>query len=437
MNDHPTPVRTDSADPAADAFHALFDGLPRQGPGSDNTTRRLLRDAGRLPARPRILDGGCGQGRAALLLAQEAAARVTAVDTYQSALDTLTAEAARQCLDQQITTLNCSMDQLPFPDHSFDVIWCEGAVYTVGFDHALRTWHRLLAPGGVLVLTEIEWSTPTPSTAARTYWEAAYPLRTHAANTDAAQAAGYQVTTHWPLPESDWWTEYYTPLTARIAHTEPTTPGIAQAREAANQEIALRRAHSGDYHYAAYLLRPEPNTPSTPKNGHTMTTWNTRAETSDDITAIHDVNAAAFDTTNEADLVDALRADSSWIEGLSLVTTNENGTVVGHALLTRCHIGDIPALCLAPCAVLPDYQRTGAGSAAIRAALKAAKDMGEHYVTVLGHPTYYPRFGFTRASTHGIGLNIEVPDEALMAMTLDDSHPLPTGTIHYAAPFGI
>lgn len=106
-------------------------------------------------------------------------------------------------------------------------------------------------------------------------------------------------------------------------------------------------------------------------------------------------------------------------------------------MLTRCHIGDTPALCPAPVAVLPEYQKTGAGSAAIRAALRAAKDMGERYVTVLGHPAYYPRFGFTGASAHGIRLSIEVPDEAMMALTLDEAHPLPGGTVRYAAPFGI
>ncbi|MFG2227404.1 GNAT family N-acetyltransferase [Streptomyces sp. NPDC048644] len=152
---------------------------------------------------------------------------------------------------------------------------------------------------------------------------------------------------------------------------------------------------------------------------------------------MRDINLAAFETPAEADLVDVLRADSSWIDGLSFVSTDEDGKAIGHALLTRCHIGDTPALCLAPCAVRPAYQNSGAGSAAIRAALKAAKEMGEYYVTVLGHPTYYPRFGFTRASTHGIGLTIDVPDEAMMALTLDEAHPLPSGTVRYAAPFGI
>ncbi|MFJ9207050.1 GNAT family N-acetyltransferase [Streptomyces sp. NPDC102264] len=167
-------------------------------------------------------------------------------------------------------------------------------------------------------------------------------------------------------------------------------------------------------------------------------TWITRAETRADIPAIREIALAAFGTEAEADLVDALRADAdAWIEGLSLVSTDGNGRPVGHALLTRCHIGAAPALCLAPCAVRPERQRSGAGSAVVIAALKAAKDLGEHHVVVLGHPAYYPRFGFTRASAHGIGLSIDVPDEALMALTLDADHPLPGGTVRYAAPFGI
>lgn len=169
----------------------------------------------------------------------------------------------------------------------------------------------------------------------------------------------------------------------------------------------------------------------------TRDTWITRAETGADIPTLREIVLAAFDTPLEADLVDALRADPSWIDGLSLVCADTDGRLVGHALLTRCHIGDAPALCLAPVAVRPEYQRSGAGSAAIRAALAAAKERGEHHVTVLGHPAYYPRFGFRRASAHGIVLPIDVPDEAMMALTLDDAHPLPSGTVRYAAPFGI
>ncbi|WEO99645.1 N-acetyltransferase [Streptomyces sp. FXJ1.172] len=165
--------------------------------------------------------------------------------------------------------------------------------------------------------------------------------------------------------------------------------------------------------------------------------WTTRAEAPGDIPAIREVNLAAFGTPLEADLVDALRADASWIEGLSVVTTAADGTVVGHALLTRCHIADTPALCLAPVAVRPGHQRTGAGSAAVHAVLQAAEGRGECHVVVLGDPSFYSRFGFGRASEHGIGVSIDVPDEALMALTLDPGRPLPSGVVRYAAPFGI
>lgn len=165
--------------------------------------------------------------------------------------------------------------------------------------------------------------------------------------------------------------------------------------------------------------------------------WNSRAERPADIPAVRDINLAAFESPEEADLVDALREDGGWIEGLSIVSTDMQDRPVGYALLTRRHIGHVPALCLAPCAVLPEYQRSGAGSAAIRGALMAAKNRGEKYVVVLGYPSYYPRFGFTRASLAGISLSIDVPDAALMALSLNEADTLPSGKVRYATPFGI
>jgi putative acetyltransferase len=136
-------------------------------------------------------------------------------------------------------------------------------------------------------------------------------------------------------------------------------------------------------------------------------------------------------------LVDALRTSDAWIEGLSIVTEDGRGTVIAHALLTRCYVGGAPALALAPCAVLPRAQRRGAGSAAIRAALETARAMGEKLVLVLGHPEYYPRFGFTPASTFGIRPSFEAPDAAIMALPLDPDAEIPCGTIAYPAPFGV
>ncbi|WBL20054.1 GNAT family N-acetyltransferase [Citricoccus sp. NR2] len=128
------------------------------------------------------------------------------------------------------------------------------------------------------------------------------------------------------------------------------------------------------------------------------TQWSTRAERPGEVQdhdAVRAINIAAFPTPDEANLVDALRADpDAWIEGLSMLSLADDGTPVGHALLTRCTVGGQPALALAPCAVDPAHQRRGAGAAAIRAVLDAARDRGENLVVVLGHADYYPRFGF-------------------------------------------
>ncbi|GLZ51098.1 N-acetyltransferase [Actinomycetospora sp. NBRC 106378] len=163
--------------------------------------------------------------------------------------------------------------------------------------------------------------------------------------------------------------------------------------------------------------------------------WTTRRETLTDVDAVRGVETAAFPTTSEADLVDALRADpDAWLD-LSFVSTLDE-EVVGHALLTRCHVDGAPALALAPCAVVPRHQGRGAGAAAIHAALEAAGESGENLVVVLGHPDYYPRFGFTPASDRGVRAPFDVPDEAFLTLPLDASRPTPRGLVRYPPAFG-
>ncbi|WP_443031773.1 GNAT family N-acetyltransferase [Streptomyces sp. CA-210063] len=170
-----------------------------------------------------------------------------------------------------------------------------------------------------------------------------------------------------------------------------------------------------------------------------MTTdWTTRPETSADREGVYGVNAAAFETDAEARLVDALREDpDAWLPGLSYVAEAPDGTIAAYALITRCHVDEVPALALAPVAVLPDHQRQGAGAAVVRAALEAARARGERLVLVLGHPEYYPRFGFVRASEYGIRPGFDVPDAAMMALVLDGSPSVASGAIRYPAAFGV
>ncbi|MFJ3905291.1 GNAT family N-acetyltransferase [Streptomyces sp. NPDC090025] len=425
-NSNTTTNDAGSAEAAHEAFFALHRGLPRQGPGSDATTRRLLTAAGPLPDRPRVLDLGCGPGRSALLLAAEAGAEVTAVDLHEPFLAELREAAAERGLTDRIRTLRADMGALDeLPDGSFDLVWAESSVFVLGFDRALAAWRRLLAPGGTLVVTECAWTTDRPHPEALAFWSEHYPLRTVTENAAAAVAAGYHVLATVPQPESDW-DAYYGPLGERAGAADTTVPGMADAVSGARAEIAMRRAHGTDYGYTGFVLRP-----ADPR-------WRTRPETAADADRVREINLAAFGGPDEAGLVDALRADpAAWLPELSYVAEAPDGTVAAYALITRCHVDGVPAAALAPVAVAPEHQRTGAGQAVTRAVLDAARLRGERLVLVLGHPEYYPRFGFERASAYGIRPGFDVPDEAMMALDLTGSGAVTSGMIAYPAAFGV
>jgi putative acetyltransferase len=144
-----------------------------------------------------------------------------------------------------------------------------------------------------------------------------------------------------------------------------------------------------------------------------------RREGPADAAAVRRVNESAFERGAEADLVDLLRAAGK--ATVSLVAV-EDGEVVGHILFSPVTVAsaqrELPALGLAPMAVMPPMQRRGIGSLLVGAGLAACRAIGHRAVFVLGHPEYYPRFGFVRASSYGISWEHEAPDEAFMALEL-------------------
>ena len=161
-----------------------------------------------------------------------------------------------------------------------------------------------------------------------------------------------------------------------------------------------------------------------------------RCEGPADVAAVRTVNSAAFKTCAEADLVDALRAQADPI--VSLVA-DDAGSIVGHICFSPVRLLSHPALKimgLAPMAVLPAAQRGGIGSALARAGLARCTDLGYVAVVVLGHPEYYPRFGFAPASRFGIRSEYHVPDEAFMVRELEAGMLTgKAGTIRYHPAF--
>ena len=161
-----------------------------------------------------------------------------------------------------------------------------------------------------------------------------------------------------------------------------------------------------------------------------------RNETPADVAAVREVNLAAFDSPAEADLVDALRGHT--FPYVSLVA-DDKGIIAGHILFTPVHLPGHPRarlMALAPMAVRPEFQRSGVGSALVVEGLHQAREAGAGAVVVLGHPAYYPRFGFVPASRHGIRCTYEVPDEAYLVVELQPGHlDGLSGTVQYHAAF--
>ena len=123
---------------------------------------------------------------------------------------------------------------------------------------------------------------------------------------------------------------------------------------------------------------------------------------------------------------------------LTLVA-EEDGRIVGHVMFSYSALegSEAELLQLSPLSVAPDRQGRGVGSALTREALRRADESGEPLVLVLGHPTYYPRFGFRPASTLGLlAPNPEWPDEAFMAVPLSAYDPSLRGRVTFAPPFG-
>ncbi|MGY1746152.1 class I SAM-dependent methyltransferase [Blastococcus sp. SYSU D00695] len=230
-----------------DVFWAVHRDLPREGVGSDATTRALLRLAGPLPGR-RAVDVGCGPGVSARVLAGEGL-DVVGLDLHRPFLDRLRAGAT----GGWPAPVQASMTALPLADGAVDLLWSEGAAYAMGVDEALVSWRRVLAPGGVLVLTDAGWTGVPPSAAVREFWSAYPAMRSAGETASAAEAAGYEVLAVRELPDSDW-AAYYGPMAARLA--ELAAAGVDPAALAPHRaEIDLRRDHPDEYAYWAFVLR--------------------------------------------------------------------------------------------------------------------------------------------------------------------------------------
>lgn len=243
-----------------EALLRLHSGLPRQGPGSDASTREALRRLPKLGESPSIVYLGCGPGRQTLVLAREFGVPVLAVDVLAPFLEELERAAEAAGLSEMVRAHCGSMDHLAVAHESLDLVWSEGALYNVGVDQQLRYLLPLMKSGGVVAFSELSWLSADPIEELRVYWELYPGMRTTAANVAAYEGIGYRVVDQFVLPESDWWTEYYNPLLARIERLRAEAErdaALAEVLTETEREIDVYRRFSRDYGYVFYLCRKD------------------------------------------------------------------------------------------------------------------------------------------------------------------------------------
>ncbi|MFX3673093.1 MAG: GNAT family N-acetyltransferase [Paenisporosarcina sp.] len=166
-----------------------------------------------------------------------------------------------------------------------------------------------------------------------------------------------------------------------------------------------------------------------------------RTETINDFQQVFNLHYEAFENReDESKLVERIRFSTGFISELSVVAENQ-GEIVGHILLSKAKIiqqnSEKEVIVLAPVAVKPDFQKKGIGGKLIEEGLKRAKDLGYGLVLLIGHPTYYPKFGFQPARNYGLELNqYKVPDNVFMVYELKEGElECTNGELHYPPSF--
>lgn len=154
----------------AQIFFQIHSGLPREGPGSKVSTQRAFSNIQDLPAKPMILDIGCGPGAQTLGLAQLSTGLIYALDNHGPFIEGLKKQVRRHQLTERVFPLLGDMRALPFDNEHFDLIWAEGYIYTIGVEQGLTRWRPYLKKRGYLAFSDVAWLRENPPGELRDFW---------------------------------------------------------------------------------------------------------------------------------------------------------------------------------------------------------------------------------------------------------------------------
>jgi ubiquinone/menaquinone biosynthesis C-methylase UbiE len=241
-------------------FYEIYENIPRQGPGDRESTERALHMLPSLTRNQRILDIGCGSGTQTIDLARATAAQIVAVDNHEAFVTELVKRAAGQGLGSRIQAQVGDMNSLAWPDESFDVIWCEGAiVIIIGFAKGLAAWRRLLRPGGHMVVSELCWLRDDPPTEVKAFFEAEGADVTDVdTRRKEIVANGYRLVGDFVLPAVGWLDNYYVPLAESLKRftakhvSDPEALGVAARSQF---EIDIYRKYPEHFGYVFFVMK--------------------------------------------------------------------------------------------------------------------------------------------------------------------------------------
>jgi SAM-dependent methyltransferase len=240
-------------------FYELYAGLPRGGPGDDNSTRKAFSFMRDLPLKPLILDIGCGPGMQTIELAKLSQGSILALDNYQPFLDHLMKTAEKEHVSRHIIPKLMSMHEMDFEKEMFEIIWSEGALYFLGFANGLKECYRLLKPNGYLAVTEPVYFKDNPPQPVIDFWADEYPdISDVQANINLIEHSGFALLSHFALPESSWVDEFYVPMEKRIKILKEKYVGNKRALdvfESASEEIEVFKKYSEYFGYEFFVMR--------------------------------------------------------------------------------------------------------------------------------------------------------------------------------------
>lgn len=239
----------------------LHKNNPRQGPGGNDESTKALTLAMIDPSQPlKIADIGCGTGATTILLANLFNdVTITAVDLLPDFLQVLETRATKSGLSHKITPLCCAMDNLPFSIEEYDIICSEGAIYNMGFEKGVRQWNSYLKMGGILVVSEITWTTNSRPSEIETYWENEYSeIDVASAKINILEKNGYSPMGYFVLPDHCWWDNYYQPIQNSFEDflgRNNNSPEAKAIVESEKKEIEIYKQYKNYYNYGVYIAK--------------------------------------------------------------------------------------------------------------------------------------------------------------------------------------